>query len=258
MSKTQKKSVFLPGAHSATWLGVMGGGQLGEEAPLAAAQLQHKGLLRPGELGVPLPLQVEGVVDVEVGGEQLGPSTRRALDALAAGTPYDEVGRRGDTNGAAMRIAPVGIAAGISDLDALVDMVEAASALTHNTGLAISGAAAVAAAVSAAIEGIDGSETVELACRAADRGVNRGAYSAGAADVTGGGYIQGVDRIETALAVKLRFLAEHGHRLTGVPRLRSAAHSAFRRELIEQAAHATLMPRKIQLILSCTMPARRQ
>jgi ADP-ribosylglycohydrolase len=114
------------------------------------------------------------------GGEQLGPSTRRALDALAAGTPYDEVGRRGDTNGAAMRIAPVGIAAGIADLDALVDMVEAASALTHNTGLAISGAAAVAAAVSAAIEGIDGNETIEVACRAADLGVSRGAYSAGA------------------------------------------------------------------------------
>ena len=74
--------------------------------------------------------------------------------------------------------------------------------------------------------------------------VHDGAYSAGAADVTGGGYIQGVDRIETALAVKLRFLAEHGHRLTGVPRLRSTAHSAFRRELIEQAAHATFPQRR--------------
>jgi ADP-ribosylglycohydrolase len=114
------------------------------------------------------------------GGEQLGPSTRRALDALAAGRPYDEVGRRGDTNGAAMRIAPVGIAAGIADLDALVDMVEGASALTHNTGLAISGAAAVAAAVSAAIEGVDGDETIEVAGRAADLGSSRGAYSAGA------------------------------------------------------------------------------
>src|SRR5699024_463590 len=29
----------------------VGGGQLGEEAPLAAAQLQHKGLLRPGAWG---------------------------------------------------------------------------------------------------------------------------------------------------------------------------------------------------------------
>ena len=40
----------------------------------------------------------------------LGPSTRRALDAVLAGTPPEEAGRSGDTNGAAMRIAPVGLA----------------------------------------------------------------------------------------------------------------------------------------------------
>ena len=47
----------------------------------------------------------------------LGPSTKRALTAVLEGTPPEEAGRHGDTNGAAMRITPVGIAfaAGLID-----------------------------------------------------------------------------------------------------------------------------------------------
>ena len=40
----------------------------------------------------------------------LGPSTKRAVAAVLAGTPPEEAGATGDTNGAAMRITPVGIA----------------------------------------------------------------------------------------------------------------------------------------------------
>ncbi|WP_408647115.1 ADP-ribosylglycohydrolase family protein [Tessaracoccus coleopterorum] len=40
----------------------------------------------------------------------LGPSTLRAIEAFRAGTPAEETGRWGDTNGAAMRVAPLGIA----------------------------------------------------------------------------------------------------------------------------------------------------
>ena len=40
----------------------------------------------------------------------LGPSTRRALAALQAGASPEEAGRHGTTNGAAMRIAPAGLA----------------------------------------------------------------------------------------------------------------------------------------------------
>ena len=40
----------------------------------------------------------------------LGPSTKRAVTAVLAGTPPEEAGASGNTNGAAMRIAPVGIA----------------------------------------------------------------------------------------------------------------------------------------------------
>ena len=49
----------------------VGAGQLGEEAALAAAQLQHKGLLRAGILCVPLAAPDQGLVDVEIGGHQL-------------------------------------------------------------------------------------------------------------------------------------------------------------------------------------------
>lgn len=74
--------------------------------------------------------------------------------------------------------------------------------------------------------------------------IHEGAYSAGAATVTDGGYIQGTERIEKFLEVKLRFLEENGDRLYGVPALRSAARRAFRRELLEHAAHATFPERR--------------
>ena len=90
----------------------------------------------------------------------LGPSTKRAVAAVLAGTPPDEAGAAGDTNGAAMRIAPVGIAVALpaasashADLSTLVDHVVMASSVTHNTGIALAGAAAVAAAVSAGVSG---------------------------------------------------------------------------------------------------------
>ena len=63
----------------------------------------------------------------------LGPSTKRAVAAVLAGTPPEEAGASGDTNGAAMRIAPVGIAFGPDDLPALVDHVVAASKIAPPT-----------------------------------------------------------------------------------------------------------------------------
>src|SRR3984957_1699519 len=44
----------------------------------------------------------------------LGPSTRRACAAILAGTPPEEAGATGATNGAAMRITPVGIAVALA------------------------------------------------------------------------------------------------------------------------------------------------
>jgi len=112
----------------------------------------------------------------------LGPSTKLAIERVLAGAPLDEVGRLGTTNGAAMRITPVGIAVPAANLDALVDHVVEASELTHNTGVALAGAAAVAAAVSAGIDGATVPEAVALAVEAARRAVRRGFWVA-AADV---------------------------------------------------------------------------
>ena len=112
----------------------------------------------------------------------LGPSTKRAVEAVIQGESIEESGRFGTTNGAAMRIAPVGIAVGSSDLGALVDRVVEASRASHNTGVAIAGASAVAAAVSAGVDGADLDEAIGLAAAAAEIGARRG-YWVAAADI---------------------------------------------------------------------------
>ena len=112
----------------------------------------------------------------------LGPSTKLAIEQALAGIPLDQVGKQGTTNGAAMRIAPVGIATSGADPEALVDRVVQASMLTHNTGVALAGAAAVAAAVSAGIDGATVPEAVAAAVPAARLAVRRG-YWVAAADV---------------------------------------------------------------------------
>ena len=111
----------------------------------------------------------------------LGPSTRAALTAVAAGEPLEKAGRSGTTNGAAMRIAPVGIATP-PDLPLLIDRVVEASWVTHNTGVALAGAAAVAAAVSAGIDGAGLPDAIEFATEAAELAAQRGNWVA-AADV---------------------------------------------------------------------------
>src|SRR5580700_6446267 len=111
----------------------------------------------------------------------LGPSTKRAVAAVLAGTPPAEAGASGDTNGAAMRITPVGIAFALhGDLSTLVDHVVAASRVTHNTGLALAGAAAVAAAVSAGVSGGGIAGATALAIDAARIAAGRGRWVAGA------------------------------------------------------------------------------
>jgi ADP-ribosylglycohydrolase len=83
------------------------------------------------------------------GGDQslyVGPSTRRGVQALKAGTPPEEAGRRGDTNGAAMRVSVVGLFYA-GDVMGAIDAAHRSAVPTHNTNVAISGACAVAAAV---------------------------------------------------------------------------------------------------------------
>jgi ADP-ribosylglycohydrolase len=114
----------------------------------------------------------------------LGPSTTRALEAVGRGVPVEEAGRHGDTNGAAMRVAAVGVAEPPEPLERLVDRVVEVSRVTHHTRAAIAGASAVAAAVSDGVLGTRASAQLDLAIRAAELGGRHG-HDTGAPDVAG-------------------------------------------------------------------------
>jgi ADP-ribosylglycohydrolase len=154
---------------------------------LARLLIAGQGRIDPGDLAGAL---VAWEADMKTRGslDLLGPSTRRALAAVQSGVPPEDAGSTGDTNGAAMRIAPVGIA--IPDnskkhpapdgLDPLVDAVVQASFVTHGTSLALAGAAAVAAAVSAGISGATVAQATDAAVAAARLAAARGRWVAGA------------------------------------------------------------------------------
>ena len=65
-------------------------------------------------------------------------------------------------------------------LSTLVDHVVSASSVTHNTGVALAGAAAVAAAVSAGVSGATVAEATTLGIQAARLAAGRGHWVAGA------------------------------------------------------------------------------
>lgn len=110
----------------------------------------------------------------------LGPSTKTAVQRILDGLPVAEAGSTGTTNGAAMRITPVGIATPADDLDVLVRAVRDSCRVTHDTGLGIAGAAAVAGAVSAGIDGASRGEVLRIAIAAARVGEVQGHWVAGA------------------------------------------------------------------------------
>lgn len=104
----------------------------------------------------------------------LGPSTKRAIEALLKGVPVSQTGRFGTTNGAAMRIIPVGIAVPPQPLFQFVSAVEETCRVTHNTSEAIASAASVAALVSAGVDGASFEDAVPFALEAARAGERRG------------------------------------------------------------------------------------
>ncbi|KNC09895.1 hypothetical protein AC791_14870 [Klebsiella sp. RIT-PI-d] len=83
----------------------------------------------------------------------LGPTSKIALNAIRDGKPVAELENNGVTNGAAMRISPLGCMLPARDVDAFIDAVALASSPTHKSDLAIAGAVVVAWAISRAIEG---------------------------------------------------------------------------------------------------------
>jgi ADP-ribosylglycohydrolase len=178
-----------------------------EQAMLLARMLvENQGVPAPADwaaalIGWEADMAERGSLDL------LGPSTKRALTAVLTGTPPQDAGRHGDTNGAAMRIPPIGIAfaatappaspasasappaspasasappANSNSLSTLVNHVVAASLVTHNTSVALAGAAAVAAAVSAGVGGASVAGATRAGIAAARLASRRGHWVAGA------------------------------------------------------------------------------
>ena len=118
---------------------------------------------------------------ISVGGSAslaVGPSTKRALEAYARGASVDVIGKTGVTNGAAMRIAPIGVVAGLRglDIEGTADLVETACWPTHATSPAISGALAAAWPIAVAIKGGSWAETLHAAVDGAVAGEKRGQW----------------------------------------------------------------------------------
>ena len=82
----------------------------------------------------------------------LGPSTKAALERVRAGEDPLTVGGTGTTNGAAMRVTPIGIAVSTEDPEAFAEAVWSSCRVTHATRQGFQSAALVAAAVSMGID----------------------------------------------------------------------------------------------------------
>lgn len=99
-----------------------------------------------------------------------GPSTKRAVEALRAGNDPETLGSEGrlttdgTSNGAAMRVAPAGLRHP-GDLDAAIADAVTTCRPSHLTSIGVSGASAVAAAVSSALSPRAGLHDVVAAAR---------------------------------------------------------------------------------------------
>lgn len=98
-----------------------------------------------------------------LGTKLLGPSTTQALEGLLAGKDPSETGKYGTTNGAAMRISPIGTI-NVGTPEKIVDDVTEVCLPTHGTSVAISAASAVAGAIA---EALTPSATVSSVLKAA-------------------------------------------------------------------------------------------
>ncbi|WP_409308132.1 ADP-ribosylglycohydrolase family protein [Pectobacterium sp. B1J-3] len=83
----------------------------------------------------------------------LGPTSKIALRAIDQGQDIATLENNGVTNGAAMRVSPLGCLLPTHSLADFITEVELASSPTHKSDVAIAGATAVAWAISKAIDG---------------------------------------------------------------------------------------------------------
>ena len=122
----------------------------------------------------------------------LGPTSKVALMAIKAGHPVADLPNLGMTNGAAMRVMPMGCLLPTASFDDFYAEIAAACAPTHKSDVAIAGAVVIAWAISKAVDGqawLDVVHTLpDVARQAQLRNVNTFSASLGA-------------RVELALSV---------------------------------------------------------
>ena len=82
----------------------------------------------------------------------IGPSTKKAFEAIHRGLDVAEAGKNGVTDGAGTRVAPIGVILSSKDSVRIAKMAQQVCMATHNTSVGISGASAIAAAVAHGIE----------------------------------------------------------------------------------------------------------
>ncbi|MCK4578749.1 MAG: ADP-ribosylglycohydrolase family protein [Candidatus Marinimicrobia bacterium] len=112
-------------------------------------------------------------------GLYLGPSSMRALKLIKDGADISKTGLIGDTNGASMRISPVGLAHP-GDLEAVVTDTAEVCKPTHNTNIAIAGAAGVASFIATALACDNLEECVDAYFYGVKAGMQRGGKWTGA------------------------------------------------------------------------------
>lgn len=105
----------------------------------------------------------------------LGPSSKAALLALKDGRDVQQITDQAVTNGAAMRIAPLGALFTPPQLDDLVRLVTRVTRTTHSSDVAFGGACLIAASVTAAMADYAWDDLVSYALRACHLGYQLGA-----------------------------------------------------------------------------------
>jgi ADP-ribosylglycohydrolase len=84
----------------------------------------------------------------------LGPTSKVALTAIRSGQGISTIPNLGVTNGAAMRVMPLGCLLSTQSLEKFCADVASASSPTHKSDISVAGAVAVAYAISMAIDGV--------------------------------------------------------------------------------------------------------
>lgn len=105
----------------------------------------------------------------------IGPSTRRYLTALIEGRDPKETSGKGNTNGSAMRAAPIGVKY-YNDIAKCIEAAAASSLPSHGSKPAVAAACAVAATVAGGVHGgYSPNEILNMAYDAALYGEKKGA-----------------------------------------------------------------------------------